>query len=94
MLDAIANSLYKYIDVASETIEDVGVNVGVNVGVFEQILDFLRRQPDLSAKELATLLDKSSRTVERHLRILREQGRLRRVGSDKAGRWEVIEGVQ
>ncbi len=91
MLDAIANSLYKYIDIATETRADVGVNVGVNVGVKEQILDYLKQQPALSAKELAALLNKASRTVERYLKELREQGRLRRVGSDKAGHWEVTE---
>lgn len=91
MLDAIANSLYKYIDVATETVRDVGVNVGVNVGVTDQILELLKREPRLSAKELATLLNKTPRTIERHLKALREQGRLKRVGSDKAGHWEVIE---
>jgi Fic family protein len=33
MLDAIGNSLYKYIDVAAETASDVGENVPVNVPV-------------------------------------------------------------
>lgn len=96
MLDVINNSLYKYIDVATQTTLDVSPNVGVNVGVSgdvnDQILDLLRQDPWLSAKELASLLDKSSRTIERRLKVLREQGRLRRVGSDKAGRWEVIKG--
>lgn len=58
MLDAIGNSLYKYIDVAAETVEDVGVNVGANVGVNGQILALLKREPALSAKELATQLQK------------------------------------
>jgi len=94
MLDAIGNSLYKYIDVATETVADVGVNVGVNVGVKDEILALLKREPALSAKELATLLNKTTRTVERHIKALREQGRLKRIGSDKTGHWEVIEGAQ
>ena len=69
----------------------VGTNVGVNVGVNGQILEFLAREPHLSAKELATLLNKTTRTVERYIRELREQGRLKRVGSDKSGHWEVVE---
>jgi Fic family protein len=95
MLDAIGNSLYKYIDIATETRQavpyDVGVNVGVNVGVSDRILELLARQPRLTAGELAGLLRKTTRTIERHLKVLREQGRLKRVGSDKAGHWEVIE---
>ncbi len=89
--DAISNSLYKYIDIATETEADVGVNVGANVGVNDQILALLKREPRLSAKELAALLNKTTRTVERHIKELREQGRLRRVGSDKSGHWEIIE---
>jgi len=87
MIDAISNSLYKYIDIATETKADVGVNVGVNV----QIIEFLKREPRLSAKELAALLNKTTRTVERHIKELREKGCLRRVGSDKSGHWEIIE---
>lgn len=69
MLDAIANSLYKYIDVATESTSvalDVGVNVGVNVGVSDQILALLAQQAHLSASALAAMLNKSTRTVERH----------------------------
>jgi hypothetical protein len=31
------------------------------------------------------LLNKNTRTIERHLKALREQGRIQRVGSDKTG---------
>ena len=90
-LDAIANSLYKYIDVATRTVADGPAIVGVNVGVSDQILALLTQQPGRTAKELAGLLDKTPRTIERYLRALREQGRIQRVGSDKAGHWEIIE---
>ncbi|TAL31639.1 MAG: Fic family protein [Spirochaetes bacterium] len=91
MLDAISNSLYRYIDAATETALDVGENDGVNVGVNDQILELLRQEPRLTARELATLLNKTTRTIERRLKMLREQGRVQRVGSDKAGHWEIIE---
>jgi len=95
MLDAIANSLYKYIDVAARTVVDVGVNVGarvgVKVGVTAQILALLTKQPQLSAREIASLLNKTTRTIERHLKALREQGQILRVGSDKVGHWQIIE---
>lgn len=87
MLDAISNSLYKYIDVATETLVDVGVNVGVK----DEILALLKQEPSLSAKDMAKRLDKSSRTIERYLKELREQGRILRHGSDKTGHWEVID---
>jgi Fic family protein len=92
MLDAVANSLYKYVDIAIETAakeQGVGVNVGVNVGVKTNIIDKLKEQPSLSAKELATILKLSTRTIERHMKELREQGILVRVGSDKSGYWQI-----
>ncbi|GHV06854.1 cell filamentation protein Fic [Spirochaetia bacterium] len=98
MLDAIENSLYKYVDIASntsvlpETAGDVGVNVGVNVGVKSDIIEKLKVQPTLTAPELAAMLNLSSRTIERHIKELRERGVLVRVGSDKSGHWQVNEG--
>ncbi len=90
MLDAIGNSLYKFLDVETERVTDVGVNVGVNVGVPHQILALLANEPRLSAKEMARFLQKTTRTIERHLKAMREQGRIQRIGSDKAGHWEII----
>lgn len=95
MLDAIGDSLHKYIKAAVQKAPDagpdVGVNVGVNVGVTDQILALLASDPRLSAKEVAGVLNKTTRTVERHIKQLREQGRIQRVGSDKAGHWEIID---
>ena len=94
MLDALANSLYKYIDVATQTVVDVPVNVPVNVPVSERldkILTMLRANPKVTAQKMALALGVTDKTIKRHLKALREQGRIRRVGSDKAGHWEIIE---
>ena len=92
MLDAIANSLYKYIDVATETaaypIDDT-VNDTVNK-TSDDILRVIRSNPRATAQTIVLALGVSESTIKRHLRSLRESGRLRRVGSDKAGHWEVI----
>lgn len=93
MLDAISNSLYKYIDIAAETAEkghDVPVNVPVNE-VSSKILILLRANPKATAQKMAQALGVTDKTIKRHLKELREQGRLQRVGSDKAGHWEVME---
>lgn len=90
MLDAIGNSLYKYIDVATETTVDVPVNVPVKE-ISDKILILLRANPKATAQKMSQVLGVSDKTIKRHLKTLRERGRLRRVGSDKAGRWEVIE---
>jgi ATP-dependent DNA helicase RecG len=94
MLDMIENSMYKYIDIATETIivdGDVGVNDGVNVGVKNVILDNLQKFPTLSAKKLSDKLGLSPRQIERHISELKAEGKLLRVGAAKNGHWEVIE---
>lgn len=57
-----------------------------------RILVMLRDNPRATASVMASALQVSESTVKRHLKKLREQGRLTRVGSDKAGYWVVIEG--
>lgn len=56
----------------------------------DAILSLLRRQPELTIQQLAAKLGKSDSAVKRTIRQLRESGRLRRVGPDKGGRWEVV----
>jgi Fic family protein len=98
MHDAIANSLYKYIDVAAQTVVNVPVNAPVNIPLnsdlgelADKILTMLRANPKVTAQKMALALGVSDKTVKRHLKPLREQGRIHRVGSDKAGHWDIIE---
>jgi len=94
MLDALTNSLYKYIDVATQTVPDVGASVPVNVPVnqlSDKILTIVRANPKVTAQKLALALGVTDKTIKRHLKALREQGRIQRVGSDKAGHWHFIE---
>ncbi len=55
----------------------------------DRILEFLAKKPTLSLRDLAERLAKSESAVERAVRKLREAGRLRRIGPDKGGHWEV-----
>lgn len=76
-------------------IESVGVNVGVNVGVKlsqvqQQILSQIRSDPGVTIQQLATILGKSARTIERHIRILRENKLIKRTGSHKSGHWQLL----
>ncbi|MFT3874449.1 MAG: Fic family protein [Nocardioides sp.] len=91
MLGVITESLASYEARAKADVANVGVNVGANVGVTDSILLLLRGEPTLSAAAIADRLGKTSRTVERHLADLKAEGRVRRVGSAKAGWWVVVE---
>ncbi|MDP2286895.1 MAG: winged helix-turn-helix transcriptional regulator [Pseudohongiella sp.] len=55
------------------------------------ILNLLRDAPELSIPQLAASLGKSQSAVERAIRKLREVGRLKRIGPDKGGHWQVLD---
>lgn len=53
------------------------------------ILRLLAADSNLTVPQLAQELQKSELTVHRAIRTLRESGRLRRIGPDKGGHWQV-----
>ncbi|MEK6815482.1 MAG: winged helix-turn-helix transcriptional regulator, partial [Nitrospirota bacterium] len=57
----------------------------------EAVLRLLAEDPSLSVPQLAARLKKSELTIHRAIRMLRESGRLVRIGPDKGGHWQVIE---
>lgn len=70
-----------------------GTLPGVMLGnVSGKIPAAVGRQPGIAIPQLAESIGVSTRTIERHLRKLQEQGQLRRAGGATGGRWEVIGG--
>jgi ATP-dependent DNA helicase RecG len=57
--------------------------------VREDILRAMRGKPRSTTRELSELLGISQKRVQWHIRVLKEAGRLKRVGSKKAGYWQV-----
>ena len=55
--------------------------------VSEKILEILRKDPASTARGIAEQLQISSRTVERHLAVLRQEGHIHRLGPTKGGSW-------
>ena len=56
-----------------------------------KVIDFIRSNPSVTIKELQELLNLSRNGVRKALGRLKSMGRLRRVGPDKGGHWEVVE---
>lgn len=56
----------------------------------ELVLHALQADPQATVPTLALQLGKSESAILRVIRKLREEGRLRRIGPDKGGRWEVV----
>ncbi len=73
--------------VAATITEQISVKTPVKAPV--KILQLLKEKPDLSLAELAVLLGKSVSAIERASAKLVKAGKLRRIGPDKGGHWEV-----
>ena len=56
----------------------------------EKIIRHLSENPFATQNELAVVTGLSVRGVEKNLKILKASGRLRRIGPDKGGHWEVV----
>ncbi len=56
----------------------------------EAILELLRSNHKLTRKEIAEFINKDIRTIGRAIKTLQDSKRLKRVGSDKAGHWQVL----
>ncbi|MBI4679173.1 MAG: putative DNA binding domain-containing protein [Elusimicrobia bacterium] len=57
---------------------------------WEKIVSLLKTNPEATVEELARSIGVSAKGIEWNIQRLKSQGRLRRVGSRKAGRWEVL----
>lgn len=59
-----------------------------------RIVKWIQQRPTITAAELAMALGVSSRAVEKQLAKLKDSGRIQREGSDKRGRWMVLDLVR
>ena len=67
-------------------------NVPVNVPVKrkDEIIRMLLENPDLTADELAATFSFTAKTIKRDFAALKNEGKIKRVGSDKTGHWEIV----
>ena len=70
----------------------VGEKVGEKLSRNQaEIIELIRRDPAMSARELAGKVGISPRKIEENISKLKEKGFLRRIGPDKGGYWKVVE---
>ena len=55
----------------------------------DKILEEIKENPKITANQLASMLGITQRAVEKQLATLKEQGKIERIGSKRAGHWEV-----
>lgn len=92
MLDALYQALRDALAINATTMSEkmsAKLSEKPTRSAVEQIIALLQQHSSMTIKELAQELTLSTRTIERHLKHLQEQGRLRRVGSARKGEWAV-----
>ena len=91
MLQEILNTLSRYKGENIEEVRDkIRDKIRDNFGITSaQIIEFVLTQPAITLDAIAEEMHCTRRTVEKHVKALREAGVLQRVGGNKNGHWEV-----
>jgi ATP-dependent DNA helicase RecG len=66
------------------------LSVKMSEKMSEKILRLIGENNSVTTEEIASLLGKSTRTIERQIKQLKEQGKIERIGPDKGGYWKII----
>ena len=74
---------------ASGSSQITATSVETSVETSTRILGLLRQSPSLTARQLASQLDLSLRAVELQIAKLKTAQKLKRIGPNKGGRWEI-----
>ena len=89
-IEFMLKSILHAVEDLQET-QHVGVNVGANVGVNENmILDLIKNNSKITAKEITLHLNISLRQVQRLIASMKKNKLIFREGSDKSGEWRII----
>jgi len=57
----------------------------------QKIMELMQGDPTITIGDLARSLGITDRAIKKQIEKLKAQGRIRRIGPDKGGHWEVIE---
>ncbi len=57
----------------------------------EKIINAIKEEPEITIKQLSQITGLTRRGVEWQIAKLKRQNKLKRIGPDKGGYWEVIE---
>ena len=56
-----------------------------------KILLLIKETPEITIPEMSAVIGITERSIERNIEKLKKEGKLKRIGPDKGGHWEVIE---
>jgi fido (protein-threonine AMPylation protein) len=55
------------------------------------LISLIKRNRNITSTEISKELNQSLSTIKRKIKVLKEQGKIKRIGSDKTGFWEIVE---
>lgn len=74
--------------------ENVPVNAPVNAPVNNTentVLEIINNNPSITYDDIASIIKRDRKTVQRAINKLKKLGLIERIGSDKTGHWKIIE---
>lgn len=54
-----------------------------------RIIEKIKEQPDISQEELGESIGVTRRVVQKYINVLKESGRIERVGGKRYGHWKI-----
>ena len=74
------------------TVEKTGVKTRekTRVKTREKLIDLMKNNPEITTGEMAEILGITAKGVEWHIKKLKIEGEIKRIGSAKGGYWKVI----
>ena len=88
----LKNMNYAYSDTETHVVKDVVIDVAMENEIrLGRLLDELRVDGAATAQALAERLQVTARTIQRDTEELKKTGKIRRVGGNRFGHWEVLD---
>ena len=72
------------------TNQETTQETNITKSVPDKMVDLMKAEPNITAKQIAERLNISFDGVRYHIKNLRANGRIKREGSTKSGKWIVI----
>ena len=88
-LKSSQNSTESGLRTGTKTGTKTGMKAGMKTSM--KIIELLRETPDISISAIANTLMLARNAIIEQIAKLKAQGRIRRIGPDKGGHWEVVE---
>ena len=89
--ERVAGTVVKTDVDASDTVNDIVKDVVLPFNLANRIVEAINANCRVTYDALVGITGASRRTISREIKMLSQQGVIRRIGSDKTGHWEVIE---